>query len=59
MPKAKDGLGMSEEDREALIRDLNIIINCAGSTEFGSNLDSSVRVNVSGPLKLLQMAEQC
>ena len=50
---------MAKKDKESLIKDLNIIINCAGSTEFGSSLDSAVRVNVSGPLKLLQFAEQC
>ncbi len=49
----KDNLGLSEQDREMLLRNLNIIINCAGSTEFGNSLDSAVRVNVSGPLKLL------
>lgn len=55
----KDNLGLSDQDREMLLRDLNIIINCAGSTEFGNSLDQSVRVNVSGPIRLLQLAEAC
>ena len=50
---------MTEGDRELMIRELNIIINCAGSTEFGNSIDSAVKVNVSGPLKLLKLAEGC
>ncbi len=50
---------MTEVDREALLKDLNIIINCAGSTEFNNTLDSATKINVSGPLKLLKLAEEC
>ena len=50
---------MTEADRELMIRELNVIINCAGSTEFGNTLDSAVKINVSGPLKLLKLAEEC
>jgi fatty acyl-CoA reductase len=50
---------MTESDRELMIRELNVIINCAGSTEFSNSIDSAVKVNVSGPLKLLKLAEGC
>jgi hypothetical protein len=38
---------------------LNIIINCAGSVDFGTRLDQAVRINVTGPLLLLKLAENC
>ena len=50
---------MTEADRELMIRELNVIINCAGSTELDNSLDTAVKVNVSGPLKLLKLAEGC
>jgi len=50
---------MTDADRDLMFRELNIIINCAGSTEFGNTLDQALRINVSGPLKLLQLAEEC
>ncbi len=50
---------MTEVDRDLMIRELNIIINCAGSTEFGNTLDQAVKINVSGPLRLLRLAEEC
>jgi nucleoside-diphosphate-sugar epimerase len=42
-----------------LIGEVNIIINCAGSVEFNSRLDIAMRINVTGALLLLRLAEQC
>lgn len=50
---------MSDADRETLTKELHVIINCAGSTEFSTKLDAAVKVNVTGPLLLLKLAEQC
>lgn len=41
------------------MRELNIIVNCGGSTEFDARLDTAVKVNVTGPLQLLKLAERC
>lgn len=42
-----------------LERELHVIINCAGTTEFGARLDQAMRINVTGPLELLKLAEAC
>jgi dTDP-4-dehydrorhamnose reductase len=36
-----------------------MIINCAAATDFKLALDVSTQLNVSGPLKLLKLAEEC
>ena len=38
---------------------MNIIINTAQETSVDASLDDAVRVNVSGPLVLLKLAEEC
>ena len=38
---------------------LHIIINCASIVDFDSPLDIQTDVNVSGPLNLMKLAEQC
>ena len=50
---------MSEADTEMLIRELHIIINSGGTTEFNARLDQAMRINVTGPLQLLKLAERC
>jgi thioester reductase-like protein len=39
MDLAKPDLGLTPEAREALIRNINVIINCAGTTDFDMRLD--------------------
>lgn len=36
-----------------------MIINCAGEVELNTRLDKAVKVNVTGPLNLLKLAEAC
>ncbi len=50
---------MNENDKKILIKDLNVIINCAGNVDMGSRLDLALNVNVTGPLMLLNLAEDC
>jgi len=52
-------MGLSENDRQLLIKELNIIMNCAGNVDMGARLDLSLKVNVSAPLLLLNLAGEC
>ena len=56
---SKENLGISKKDHDDLLQNLNVIINCAGTVEFDTRLDLATTINVTGPLKLMQLAEQC
>jgi dTDP-4-dehydrorhamnose reductase len=44
--------------RTTLTQDLNVIINCAASLDFDAPLDTATRINVTGPLLLMKLAEE-
>jgi alcohol-forming fatty acyl-CoA reductase len=48
---------LNPNDRDELINNVNIIINCAGNVDFNARLDIAMRINVTGPLMLLKLAE--
>ena len=52
-------LNLTQQLRSELTQNLQIIINCAASVDLLVNIDTAVRVNVTGPLKLLQLAHEC
>jgi thioester reductase-like protein len=52
-------MGLSDKDMELLVAEVSVIINCAGTTDFNTRLDLATRTNVTGPLRLLQLAEKC
>lgn len=51
-------MNLSQKLREEITQNLNIIINSAATIELDAKLDTAVRVNVTGPLKLLKLAKQ-
>jgi thioester reductase-like protein len=53
----RKNLGLNDQQRSNLCQHLNIIINSAASVFKDEQLDLTVRVNVSGPLQLLKIAE--
>jgi len=52
----REDLGLSEKLRKDLVKDLNIIINCAANLDLEARFEISLRANVGGPLKLLKLA---
>jgi len=42
-----------------LVENVNVIINCAGHKEFDTPLEVATKINVTGPLLLMQLAEEC
>ena len=51
-------LNLSEQLRSELTQNLNIIINSAATVDLAVNLELAIRINVTGPLKLLQLAQE-
>ena len=51
-------LNLSKQLRSEVTQNLNIIINCAANIDLSENLDTAVRLNVSGPLELLKLARE-
>jgi dTDP-4-dehydrorhamnose reductase len=42
-----------------LIRELDVIINCAASVDFNEQITDAININYSGCLRMLDMAENC
>ena len=51
-------LGLSNEIRAELTQNLNIIINAAASMDFDEQIDVAIRLNTTGALLLLKLAEE-
>jgi fatty acyl-CoA reductase len=52
------GIAHGEELRQ-IQREVDVVINCAGSTTFDGRLDESLNTNTLGALRVLQFTKQC
>ena len=52
----KDNLQLSDADRQMLINELDIIINCAASVDFNEQITDAIVVNYIGCLRMLDLA---
>jgi long-chain acyl-CoA synthetase len=50
------GLGISHEDRDRLVADVDRIIHCAASISFDSPLEQARAINVDGVARVLELA---
>ena len=55
----KDKLAISPENRQLLVDDLNIIINCAASVDFNERLCDALQINYFGCLRMMELAKEC
>jgi thioester reductase-like protein len=55
----KDGLALKPEDRQKLVHELDIIINCAASVDFNEQITDAINVNYNGCMRMLKLAEEC
>ena len=55
----KDCIGIKPEDRELLVNDLQVIINCAASVDFNERLCDSFQINYYGAIRMQQLASEC
>lgn len=51
-------LGLSNEDKQMLIEEVNYIIHCAATVRFNQELRTAARINVRAVRDLLAMAKQ-
>ena len=51
-------MGLSQEDFERIVNNVHVVINCAGSVDFNSRLDSAIRTNVLGTLRMLDLCKK-
>ncbi len=50
-------LGMKEEDMNFIFENVSVIINSAASVDFNASLDSAIRDNIEGTLKIYELAK--
>lgn len=53
-----DGLGLSKQDRSELTKNVNIIFHCAACVRFDFPLKIAVNIQLSGTLRMLELAEE-
>lgn len=51
-----NGLGLSNMDRETLLNEVNIYINCAASVNFDDPLLEALNTNFFGCMRILDLA---
>ncbi|XP_058802022.1 fatty acyl-CoA reductase wat-like [Phymastichus coffea] len=54
-----DGLGLSREDRNTIVRDVDIMYHNAANVKFDIRISLSLKINVLGTLKMLELAREC
>ena len=54
-----NGLGLSQEHRETIINEVDVIINCAASVNFDDPLLEALGINYFGSLRMLDLAQSC
>lgn len=53
------GLGIAEEARQELCRDLDLVINSSGLTDFNPDLRQALTINVDGTIHMLDFIREC
>ncbi|XP_043467004.1 fatty acyl-CoA reductase wat-like isoform X2 [Leptopilina heterotoma] len=54
----KLGLGLSDEDRETLIKEVSIVIHAAATTKFDEPLKVAVPINVNSVLEIIKLCRE-
>ncbi|CDW80559.1 male sterility protein [Stylonychia lemnae] len=55
----KDNLALSQSDRQTLINELDVVINCAASVDFNERLCDALQINYFGCHRMYELASQC
>jgi alcohol-forming fatty acyl-CoA reductase len=53
-----DGLQLGSHDELKLINDINVIFHCAANIKFNDPIKDAVNINVTGTLRVLQLAKK-
>ena len=54
-----EGLGISPEDQELIINNVDIFINSAASVNFDDPLKDALNINYFGASRMLDLAKRC
>lgn len=54
-----DGLGISNEDRALLTREVQLIVHLAATVDFNTKLNLAIQMNTLGALRVLALAKAC
>ncbi|KAG2172784.1 hypothetical protein INT43_000131, partial [Umbelopsis isabellina] len=52
-------LSISPEDRDGIIKNVNVVIHCAASMDHDERLDLSLETNTLGTLRLIDLVDEC
>lgn len=53
----KEGLGLTAEDRQAIVTECDHVVHCAASVDFGATLEYSREYNLDGTRRVLEICE--
>lgn len=53
----KENLAIKPDDREVLIKELDVIINIAASVDFNERISDALQINYFGCLRMLELAK--
>ncbi|XP_015598032.1 fatty acyl-CoA reductase wat [Cephus cinctus] len=56
---ALEGLGISQENRNTVISEINVIIHSAANVKLGERLSRMLQINVIGTKEILTLASEC
>lgn len=54
----EDGLALNSQDKLMLINEIEIVFHCAANVRFNDPLKDAVNINVSGTLRILELAKE-
>lgn len=54
----KWGLGLSDDDRAVLVREVKVIFHCAATVRFDAKLRTAISINILGTKYMLDLARE-
>ena len=54
----KEGLALTDADRDAIVSECDHVVHCAASVDFGATLEFSREYNVDGTRRMLELCER-
>ncbi|KAI8883657.1 hypothetical protein K501DRAFT_219064 [Backusella circina FSU 941] len=52
-------LSLSEQDKDAIVTNVNVVIHCAATLDYSERLDLALETNTLGTLRMIDLADEC
>ena len=52
-------LSLSDQDRETILKEVQVVIHCAATLDYHERLDLALETNTLGTLRLMDLADEC